>query len=283
MVVALSLLAAAAYGLSDFIGGVLAKRVAPWTVAFVGALAGAAAVALVALVDGGDPRAVDYAWSVLAGVGNGIGTAFLYRGLSSGRMGVVAPVSGVGAAVIPVLVGLAAGERPGLLVWVGMAVALPAIWLVASEPSRPSDPSAGAPDRTGSGLIDGVLAGVGFGTLFAALAQIPEESGFLPLAANQLVGAVVIAVVASVVGAPWVPREPRALVAAACGILGAAATGLFLLATQTGFLTISAVITSLYPAFTVILAFSVLREHVHRAQAVGLALCAAAVGLVAGG
>lgn len=278
MVIVLSLLAAAAYGLSDFIGGVLAKRITPWTVAFVGALSGAAAVALVALVDGGDPRRVDYAWSVLAGVGNGLGTAFLYRGLSSGRMGVVAPVSGVGAALLPVAVGLISGERPGALVWVGMVVALPAIWLVASEPGGER-----APDAPGSGLADGVLAGLGFGTLFAALAQIPEESGFLPLAANQALAAVVIAVMASFLRASWVPREARAYLAATCGILGAAATGLFLLATQTGFLTVSAVITSLYPAFTVVLAFSVLREHVHRAQAIGLALCAAAVALVAGG
>jgi drug/metabolite transporter (DMT)-like permease len=275
--IVLSLLAAAAYGLSDFVGGVFAKRVSPWAVAFVGAMAGAAAIAIVAVVDGGDPQRADYAWSLLAGVGNGFGTAFLYRGLSSGRMGVVAPVSGVGAALVPVVVGVATGERPGAIVWTGMVVALPAIWLVASEPA------ATKATATRSGLLDGVLAGLGFGTLFAALAQIPEESGFLPLALNQLVAAVVIAVVASALRAPWVPREPAAYAGAICGVLGALATGLFLVATQSGYLTISAVITSLYPAFTVLLAFSVLREHVHRAQGAGLALCAVAVALVAAG
>jgi drug/metabolite transporter (DMT)-like permease len=275
--IVLSLFAAAAYGLSDFVGGVIAKRVSPWAVAFVGALSGALAIAVFAWVDGGDPRGVDYAWSLVAGVGNGLGTAFLYRGLSSGRMGVVAPVSGVGAALVPVVVGLATGERPGAMVAAGMIVALPAIWLVASEP-------ASAPAEAGrSGLFDGVLAGLGFGSLFAALAQIPEESGFLPLALNQLVAAGVIIAVATSLRAPWVPRDPVAYVGAVCGVLGALATGLFLLATQSGYLTISAVITSLYPAFTVILAFSVLREQVHRAQGLGLALCAAAVALVAGG
>lgn len=277
MVIVLSLLSAAAYGLSDFIGGVLAKRVSPWAVAFVGALSGAAVVLCVSLVDGGDPRRVDFAWSLLAGIGNGFGTAFLYRGLSSGRMGVVAPVSGVGAALLPVLVGLVSGERPGVVVWAGIVVALPAIWLVASEPAET------APRAPRSGLLDGVLAGVGFGTLFAALAQIPEESGFLPLAANQALAAVVIVVVATALRTTWLPRSRAAYGAVACGALGGAATGLFLLATQSGFLTIAAVITSLYPAFTVLLAFSVLREHVHRAQGIGLALCAVAVGLVAGG
>jgi drug/metabolite transporter (DMT)-like permease len=275
--IVLSLLAAMAYGLSDFVGGVFSKRVSPWSVAFVGALAGAAAVAAFALVDGGDPQRADYAWSVLAGVGNGFGTAFLYRGLSSGRMGVVAPVSGVGAALVPVVVGLATGERPGAIVWAGMLVALPAIWLVASEPA----PTETAAPR--SGLVDGILAGLGFGTLFAALAQIPEEAGFLPLAFNQVIAAIVVATVATLLGAAWVPREPAAYAGVFSGVLGAIATGLFLLATQSGYLTISAVITSLYPAFTVILAFSVLREHVHRAQGVGLALCAVAVALVAGG
>ncbi len=277
MAIVLSLFAAAAYGLSDFIGGVLAKRVSPWAVAFAGALGGALAIAVVALVDGGDPRGADYGWALLAGVGNGFGTAFLYRGLSSGRMGVVAPVSGVGAALVPVVVGLATGERPGLVVWIGMVVALPAIWLVASEPATAE------PVGSRSGLVDGVLAGLGFGTLFAALGQIPEESGFLPLALNQLLAAVVIAAVATTLRAAWVPRERAAYAGAICGGLGALATGLFLLATQTGLLTVAAVITSLYPAFTVVLAFSVLHEHVHRAQAVGLALCAVAVGLVAGG
>ena len=277
MAIVLSLLAAAAYGLSDFIGGVFAKRVSAWTIAFVGATAGALAIGVFSLIDGGDPQRADYAWSVLAGVGNGFGTAFLYRGLSSGRMGVVAPVSGVGAALVPVVVGLATGERPGVIVWAGMVVALPAIWLVASEPSLPDT----EPAR--SGLVDGVLAGLGFGTLFAALAQIPEESGFLPLAANQLVAMAVIAVVASSLRMPWVPREPAAYAGAISGVLGALATGFFLLATQSGFLTIAAVITSLYPAFTVVLAFVVLRERVHRAQGIGLVLCAVAVGLVAGG
>ena len=277
MAIVLSLMAAAAYGLSDFIGGVLAKRASPWAVAFAGALGGALAIAVVALVDGGDPRTADYGWALLAGVGNGFGTAFLYRGLSSGRMGVVAPVSGVGAALVPVVVGLATGERPGLVVWTGMVVALPAIWLVASEPATAE------PSGSRSGLFDGVLAGLGFGTLFAALGQIPEESGFLPLALNQLVAALVIAAVATTLRAAWLPRARAAYAGAICGALGALATGLFLLATQTGLLTVAAVITSLYPAFTVILAFSVLRERVHRTQGVGLLLCAAAVALVAGG
>ena len=221
------------------------------------------------------PRA-DLGWGLAAGVGNGFGTAFLYRGLASGRMGVVAPVSGVGAVLVPVAVGVATGERPAPLVWIGVVLAIPAIVLVSREPVRALDEPA-----PGSGLVDGILAGLGFGFLFAALGQIPESAGFLPLALNQLVAAVVIVLVALALRQDWVPRDRWALGGIISGALGALATGLFQVATQQGYLSVAAVITSLYPAFTVLLAALVLREPVHRAQAVGLGLCAGAVVLVA--
>jgi drug/metabolite transporter (DMT)-like permease len=277
MSVLLSLLAAFSYGLSDFNGGLFSRRGGAWAVSLVAQLGGTAMVLVVALVDGGSPTTSDLGWALVAGVANGFGTAFLYRGLASGRMGVVAPVSGVGAVVVPVVVGLVAGERPSALVWIGVLLALPAIWLVSREPV--DGPTRGS----GSGLTDGILAGLGFGTLFAALAQIHEEAGFLPLAVNQLIAGGAIIVIAMVVREPWVPRNRYALGGLLSGALGALATGLFQVATQHGYLAVAAVITSLYPAFTVLLAATALREHVHRAQAFGLALCAGAVVLVASG
>jgi drug/metabolite transporter (DMT)-like permease len=129
--VLLSLLAAASYGLSDFIGGVVSKRVSPWAVALSAQLGGAALILALTLGVDGDPTRTDLWWGAAAGIGNGVGTAFLYRGLSLGRMGVVAPVSGVGAALLPVVVGVSSGERPAALAWLGIAVAFPAIWLVS--------------------------------------------------------------------------------------------------------------------------------------------------------
>ncbi|MCW2765891.1 MAG: family transporter [Nocardioides sp.] len=278
MAILLALVAAAAYGFSDFVGGVFSQRVSPWAIALMAQLGGAVVVFAVAVFVDGSPTRTDLLWSLVAGLGNGFGTAFLYRGLSSGRMGVVAPVSGVGAALVPVAVGVGTGERPALLVWVGILVALPAIWLVAREPQASAHGR-----RRGAGLGDGVLAGLGFGTLFAALAQIPEEAGLLPLALNQVVAAVAIVLVARALRAPWVPREPLALVGMVSGCLGALAAGAFLVATHGGYLTVTAILTSLYPAFTVVLAATLLREHVHRAQALGLGLCAVAVVLVAAG
>jgi drug/metabolite transporter (DMT)-like permease len=274
--VLLALLGAAAYGISDFIGGIFGKRASPWAVAATGGLGGAVVALALTLADPGSPTGADLAWGAAAGIGNGTGTAFLYRGLSSGRMGVVAPVSGVLAVILPVVVGVATGERPGPLVWLGILAAVPAIWLVAREPS--TGPVSGP---GGSGLRDGVLAGLGFGALFTCLGQVPEDAGFSPLVLNQVVGIVVIAVAATLLKAPWLPRTRASWGGGLAGVLGGVATTAFLLATHHGLLSVSAVLTSLYPAFTVVLAAVVLREHVHRAQAWGLGLCGVAVVLVA--
>jgi drug/metabolite transporter (DMT)-like permease len=272
----LALSGAAAYGVSDFFGGIVGRRATPWAVAAAGGLGGAlASVALTAL-DPGHPAAIELAWGAVAGIGNGIGTAFLYRGLSSGRMGVVAPVSGVLAAIVPIAVAVATGERPGPLVWLGIVSAVPAIWLVAQEPMSDS----GHPATTASGTRDGILAGLGFGGLFACLGQVADGAGFSPLVLNQLVGVLVVALAATALRTTWVPRGP-AWGGILAGLLGGVATAAFVLAAQRGLLSVSAVLTSLYPAFTIMLAALVLHERVHRIQAWGMALCGAAVVLVA--
>lgn len=273
MAVLLSLAAALCYGLSDFVGGLASRRTSAWPVAFVGALAAfVGALVLVVATDGAPTRA-DLAWGALAGVGSGAGGAFLYRGLAAGRMGVVAPISAVGAALLPVCVGVATGERPAVLVWLGIAAAVPGIWLVSREPGGSGDLAAG--------ILDGVLAGVGFGLLFAAMGQVPEEAGFAPLAVAQGVGVVAVAATAALLGGRWVPYDRSQAWGALAGVLATGAVVAFLLATQTGLLTIASVVTSLYPAITVALAAVVLRERIHGSQGVGLLLCGVAVGLVA--
>lgn len=274
----LSLVSAAAYGTSDFLGGRAAARLPPWTVSLVSNLVGGLICAIVALGRGGSLTAADLGWAVVAAAGNVVGSTFLYRGMTTGRMGVVAPVSGVCAALIPAIVGVAVGERPGITALVGVALALPAIWLVSIQPpvthERP-------PSRAATGLTDGLIAGAGFGVLFVALAQASADSGLWPVALNQLLAAILIVALAAALGAPVRPRRERALTASAAGALGTAATVAFLLATRHGYLTVTSVISALYPAATVLLAAAVLREHIGRPQALGLGLCAAAVALVA--
>jgi drug/metabolite transporter (DMT)-like permease len=274
--VLLSLLAAASYGVADFNGGWVSKRLSAWTVALTAQVSGALVTFVIALLGDGRPSGADLAWALLAGIGNGFGTSFLYRGLAAGRMGVVAPLSGVGAAVVPVVAGVLLGERPGPVVWLGIAIALPAIWFVSREPA--------APEAAGSaGFLDGVLAGLGFGVLFIALSRVSDDAGLIPLALNQAVAGVAIVAVAVVLRQPWVPRDSRAALAVTSGLLGAVATGLFMVASRGSHLTVASVVVSLYPAFTVLLAAAVLRERVHGAQGLGLALCAASVVLVSAG
>ena len=292
MAVLLALVSALAYGLSDFVGGLVSRRASAWSVALLGGTSATLCTGVVALVVPGSPAAADLAWAVLAGVGSGVGSGFLYRGFASGRMGVVAPVSAVGAAVVPVLVGTVTGERPSLLVWVGIVLAMPGIWLVASEPADDlsrielAEDSPSEPEVRGGladGLVDGLVAGLAFGVLFAALGQVPDSAGMWPLALAQAVSVPVVVLLATALGAAWVPHGPFVHWAWLAGPLGTVAVAAFLLATQRGFLTIAGVLASLYPAVTVLLAALVLRERVHRAQGVGLGLCALAVAMVAAG
>ncbi|HVH93907.1 MAG TPA: EamA family transporter [Nocardioidaceae bacterium] len=290
MAIVLALCSAMAYGLSDFVGGILSRRTSAWSVAVVGQCSSAMCTSLLAVFIAGSPTAGDFRWAVLAGVGTGVGTGFLYRGLSSGRMSVVAPVSAVGAAVVPVLAGTFTGERPSVLVWLGILAAMPGIWLVSSTPDDPiptgasgDGPTNRAKASVADGLLDGVLAGLGFGVLFAALGQVPDTAGWWPLATCQLISVPSVIALAVVLRASWVPRGRVVRLAVLTGPLSATAAAAFLLATQFGFLTVAGVLASLYPASTVLLAALFLHERVHRAQGIGLGLCAIAIACVAGG
>ncbi len=280
LTITLALASAALYGLSDFVGGVVSRRASVWQVAVVTQVAAIVLVGVAALVVGGSPTTSEWLWGALAGVGTGAGTAFLYRGLSSGRMSVVAPISAVGAALIPVAVGFLTGDRPPILTWIGIGCAIPAIWLVSTTPGPDTAERRG---RLDPGVVDGVLAGMGFGLMFAALGQVSDSAGLGPLAAAEVVSVFAIVILATLLGHGWLPRERESWWGLVVGALAAAAAILFLVASQTGMLTVAAVLASLYPVFTVMLAAVVLRERVAPAQAVGLILARAAVVLVAAG
>lgn len=287
LTVVLALGAALMYGLSDFMGGLLSRRSSVWAVAIVTQITAVVAVGGATLLLGGEPTAADLAWGAFAGIGTGGGTAFLYRGLASGRMGVVAPLSAVGAALLPVAVGFVTGERPELIVWAGIALAFPAIWLIATgedgadSSAAPEEPQSGS--RIPPGVVDGILAGMGFGLMFAALGQVDDRAGLAPLAAAEVISVGAIVALATAFGQRWVPRDRASLGGIVVGGTAAAAAVMFLFATQAGLLTVASVLSSLYPAFTVILAALLLHEHVHRAQAIGLVMAVAAVAMVAAG
>lgn len=275
-VLLLSLCSAIAYGLSDFTGGILTRRASAWAVAATSQAAATVLALWLLVATEGEPDGAAFLWGALAGIGSGAGNVLIFRGLAIGRMTVVAPLSAITAAMLPVLVGLAGGERPGALPVLGVLTALPAIWLVSGSTS-------GLSGAKRADLINGLLAGLGFGLQFSALAQVPEQAGLAPLAVSQAVSVVAIVIGAQVLSAPWIPRDRFSRLGVVAGLFAGIATITFQLAAQSGMLTIAAVVTSLYPAMTVLLAALVLRERVGRVQGVGLALAAAAVALIAAG
>ncbi len=282
MAVLLALCSALAYGLSDFIGGVVSRKTSAWQVAVVAQCSSTACVLVVALLFRGAPTGADLAWGSVAGLGSGLGTGFLYRGFASGRISVVSPVSAVGSAAVPVLVGAATGERPSPLIWAGIVLALPGIWAVSATPDSTGGGNRGRASFR-EGLMDGVLSGLGFGGLFAALGQVPASAGLFPLLAANAVSVPAVVLLATALRSSWRPRGRTVWWALAAGPFGASATAAFLLASQRGFLTVAGVLSALYPAATVLLAVALLHERIHRLQALGLGLCALAIALVAGG
>lgn len=271
----LALGSALAYGASDFVGGLGSRRHSSWQVVLVGQSIGALVMLVAGLVVPGRPAPLDFIWAALAGVGSATGSLFLFRGFTRGTMGLVAPISAVGAAILPLVAGVVFGERPGWLAWGGILAALPGIWLV----SRSSVSDRAANRR--AALIDGAIAGIGFGVLFIALAQISDNAGLLPLAANQLVGAILTVLAAAGLGQVWRPSAGVLGWGGASGVLGAAGTLAFMLATGATSLGIAGVLVSLYPAVTVLLAAALLGERVTIGQRAGITLCTLAVATMA--
>lgn len=292
----LALGAALAYGASDFIGGRASVRAHFSLVTAVGAGTAFVIAAVAAPLVGGVVTPGPLAWGVLAGLGSGLGTLFLYRGLARARVAVVAPTSGVLAAAMPAGLALLLGERPTSVTAAGLILALPAVWLISGGGSR-------ADDARPSGLIDGILAGLGFGMLFLALDQAGDSAGLWPLAAGQAAAFVLVVVVARKISRPLTQpaatttaeaaaaatdidaktqsrNRPWVPMALATGVLASAATLLFYASTTTGLLTVAAVLTSLYPAGTILLARLVLDERISRRQGIGLAMAGCAVVLI---
>lgn len=220
------------------------------------------------------PTPTDLAWSVAAGVAGGVGISALYQGLAVGRMGIVAPVTGVIAVLIPVGAGVVLEGVPPPLVLVGIGLALLAVLLV----SRVSDESGGP-----SGLSLALLAGLGIGSLSVCISQISDGHAFGPLVVIRATQAVLIAGVILVTRAAWRPGIRLLPAISVVGVLDMAGNGAFILAVQAGALAVAAVLSSLYPVTTVILASVFLGERVTRDHAIGIALAAVAVAAIAAG
>jgi uncharacterized membrane protein len=277
MAVVLGLAVAAAYGAADFFGGVAARRSPLASVVVLSQLVGLVFIGTLAVMLGGSMTPDTVVLAVAAGAIGGLGLTCLYRGLSIGRMSVVAPITAVGAAALPVVWGLAAGERPTALATAGVALALVAVVFVSRIPGDEAEAAGGARVL---GLA--VLAGLGFGAVFIILAETSGDGGMWPLLVMRTASVSFLAAGAFVTRRSLAPSGRSALrIIAITGVLDVAANALYVLATREGLLSLVAVLSSLYPAVTVLLARLVLSERLGRMQTVGLGLAGAGVMLIA--
>lgn len=267
-----ALSAATAWGSGDFTGGLVARRVGAFHTVLISYSIGLLALVIAALarLEQLPPRA-DLTWGALAGLAGMLGLGFLLRGFATGRMGIVAPVSAVLTTAIPVTFTAVTEGLPRELQLLGFGLAIVSIWML----SRP-EKIGGRPAGLGAAL----LAGLGFGAFFTALGQVGESAVFWPLVAGRVAACGLMFAFALSTRRPLVPQLAPLGLLALVGTLDVGGNLLFLLAVQSGRLDVAAVLGSLYPAVTAILAWLVIRERMAGLQVIGVAVAVLAIVLI---
>jgi drug/metabolite transporter (DMT)-like permease len=290
LAIVLALASAIGYGGSDFTAGVAARGASIIRVTLLASAVSAATVALeLPFAASHPPTAGALAWGALSGVGGSAGAFALYLGFRQAEFSIAGPLSAVAAAGFSVLAGLLLGERPTALALTGIVLALPAIVGVSASATGQAAKTVTAQDakaattRLGGGVLAGLVAGGGFAVLFIGLARAGSGSGLWPVAATQVTELVAAFVVAAATGNLRLPERRAQLLAVVTGATGAAGTILYFFASHDGFLAVTAVLTSLYPAVTILLARVMLGERLSALRLAGLGLAGACVALIAVG
>jgi drug/metabolite transporter (DMT)-like permease len=260
------------WGSGDFVGGVATRRSHQFQVLGLSALSGMVMLTAFALVSERMPSASSMAWAATAGLAGAIGIASLYRGLADAGAAIVAPVAAVVTAIIPALFTAIAVSPPDAMQLVGFVAAIVGVWLVTRTPSQ--EPIS----RTS--LVLALVAGTGFGTFLILIAHVEGDLVFGPLVVARAV-MLLAAVVLMLLRRVPLPSPTSNYVALLAGALDAGGNVFFVLARQYTRLDVAAVLSSLYPVATVILARIVWKEHVTGSQWAGVVVCLAAVGLMA--
>ncbi|AXO36207.1 EamA family transporter [Micromonospora sp. B006] len=269
--IVLAAVSALAFGTADFSGGKASRWADPIAVTVVSQMLSLPLLVVLVLVVPGTPSALDLGWGLLAGVAGAGGVMLLYRALATGVMAVVAPVTAITAAIVPIVAGLVLAHSPGAVALGGAGLAVVAIALVSLG-------ERGAARRvSGRVLAMALTAGLLFGVFFALLGQADESAGMWPVLAVRVSSVAFGLALAARTGTRL--RLGRRVLgwAAAAGLLDSAANALFLAAAGRGHLSVVAAIASLYPASTVLLALAVDRERLRPVQLAGLGFAAAAL------
>ncbi|MDX9899312.1 MAG: DMT family transporter [Spirochaetia bacterium] len=265
------------YGLADFSGGYAASKSKVLPVMLVAQIFGfaTASTALITMWSG-LPNVVDMLWGFAGGLAGFFGIIILYRGIALGIVAVVSPIAALLSSIIPFVVGLALGDRPGIPALIGISLCLPAIILLSYSPAKTESDKKSAK----SSILHGLLSGIGFGLFFVALSRPSSNSGFWPLWASRSAALSMALIVLLVKREPLVINKGGRLTAMLAGILDMVANILFVLASRYGMLSIVGIIVSLYPAPTVLMARIVFKERISPVRAIGLALCLVGLALI---
>ena len=276
MTAALALLASLVWGCSDFVGGLVSRRVRPLVVVGIAHLLALLALFVVATATGELSADLGYLpWAVAAGATGLIGLVAFYRALSTGTMGIVAPIAGTGAAV-PVAVGLATGDSPSALQLAGIAVACVGVVLASGPELSGGDPTGRRP------LLLALVAALGFGLVYVFIDKGSKHSVVMTLLLMRATSVtLVLCVGLSLLAKGFRPRRTAVparreiAMIVFVGFTDVGANGLYGLATRHGLVSVVSVLASLYPAVTVLLARVIENERMRRVQGIGVvfALC----------
>ena len=299
--IVLALGASVCWGSGDFLGGLTTRRASLWAVIIGSQAAGLVGAALVTVLTGHAWPGLAVVWPVLlGGVASVIAISCFYKALAIGSMSIVAPISAT-SAMIPFLVGLALGERPGTAQLAGIVLAAAGVVLVASERARAGDtigvaalpnepaiqPAAlGAhPERRNQrrAIALSLLAAVCMGLVLIGYDATARHDALWAMLGGRMSSAVLFVLVFLALRPRVEMRRSAVPFIVAVGLLDTGANGLFALATTRGYLSIVAVIGSVYPVVTVVLAYAVLRERLARHQLVGALATLAGIALIAAG
>ena len=268
------LASAVSWGAGDFSGGLASRRANVYGVVMLSQWTGLALLAGLALLLAEPlPPTADMLWAAGAGLAGGLALAALYRGLAVGRMGVVAPVSAVVSAAVPVLFGLYAEGLPGVPQLLGFALAFVAVWFVSR---------ADGPDQArGPELVLALLAGFGFGLFLIVIDHLSSTAVLWPLVTARSASILLISLTALLLRQTALPASRHLPLILVVGLFDAGGNAFYALAARAGRLDVAAVLSSLYPAATVLLARFILQERLARHQWLGVAAALLAVILIA--
>lgn len=262
------------WGAADFSGGIASKRTNEYGVVICAEYLGMVLVAALAWLTGEAlPPWQTWVWSGFAGLGAGFGLMLLYRALAGGRMSVAAPVSALIGACFPVVVGAFMDGLPGFWTLAGILLALVAVWLIAGGGGKEGI----ALKELGLPLAAGLL----FGVFFVGMHLASQGSFFWSITSARFTAASSLLIYALVTHQPWKPAPKHWALIALSGVLDVTGNGFYMLSAHGGRIDITAVISSLYPGSTVLLARLVLKERIARLQMVGILIALAAIALMA--